>query len=132
MKKKIHKVKQKETPRILCEWLYLSTGEPALRRLYKYLLEEKDQDAQLWEEAGVLEIGLTEDSSMDVEVLPEAEWDEALTAYAGEQQADQVYTVIFTETDQAEAQMVMKELAEKAGGVFCKDTEDFLPEIKGR
>lgn len=58
MKKKIHKVKQKETPKILVEWLYLTAGAPALRRLYGYLQEKKDREAQLWEEAGVLEIGL--------------------------------------------------------------------------
>lgn len=132
MKKKIHKVKPKETPKPLSEWLYLTAGEPALRRLYAYLLEEKDRDAQLWEEAGVLEIRLAEGSSMDVELLPEEEWEEELAAYAAGQQADQVYTVTFAAAEQTEAQAVMKELAEKAGGVFCRDTEDFLPEIKGR
>ena len=132
MKKKIHKVKQKETPKILVEWLYLTAGAPALRRLYGYLQEKKDREAQLWEEAGVLEIGLPGGGSVDVELFPEEEWDEELAAYAAEQQADQVYTVTFTEADGAEAQAAMEELADEAGGVFCRDTEDFLPRIKGR
>ena len=95
-------------------------------------LEKKDREAQLWEEAGVLEIGLPGGGSVDVELFPEEEWDEELAAYAAEQQADQVYTVTFTEADEAEAQAIMKELADEAGGVFCRDTEDFLPRIKGR
>lgn len=139
-KKNIHRIKGKETkkgvreeiPKILSEWLYLSGGEPVLGRLYAYLKNAKDWDAQFWEEAGVLEIGLSKGGSVDMEVLETEEWDEELRDYAKDCQADQVYTVTFTEEDQAEAWILMNDLVREAGGVFCRDTEDFLPRIGGR
>ena len=46
------------------------------------------------------------------------------------QQADQVCTVTFQETDQKKARRLMERLVQRAGGVFCQDTEEFLPEIR--
>lgn len=130
--KRKQNIQREEAPVILSEWLYLSAGEPALRRLYEYLRKEKGQDAQLWEEAGVLEIGLSEGRSADLEVLDREDWDEELLAFAKGEQADQVYTMTFPETARAEVRILMGDLVREAGGVFCKDAEHFLPRIKGR
>lgn len=139
-KKNIHKAKGKDTRKetqeekqqVLSEWLYLSGGEPALGRLYTYLRKAADWDAQLWEEAGVLEIGLSRGGSVDVEVLKREEWDEELQTYAKNCRADQVYTVTFMEEDLAEVWILMNDLVREAGGIFCQDTEGFLPKIGER
>lgn len=114
------------------EWLYLPEAGVPVESLYEHLREREGVCAELWKEAGVLEITLSETGSMDLEILEKDQWDEALLTYIKERHADEVYTVTFMEADQAEARMVMEYLTNRAGGVFCRDTEDFLPEIKGR
>ena len=52
--KKKQKGTVKEALRIQSEWLYLSEREGILRCFYEYL-RESGREAQLWEEAGVLE-----------------------------------------------------------------------------
>lgn len=126
------KSRQKEIPEVLMEWLYLPEAGVTIQSLYQYLGEKEGVQAELWKEAGVLEIALSENGSMDLEILEEDQWDEELRSYIKEQQADEVYTVTFIEADQAKARTVMEYLTERTGGVFCRDTEDFLPEIKGR
>ena len=68
----------------------------------------------------MLELSLAEDSSMDMEVLEKDQWDDELCLFVKQRTVNEIYTISFPE-----------ELAGKAGGSFCKDTEDFLPEIKG-
>lgn len=130
-KQKKQKGNIKEAPKVLEEWLYLSEDEKVLRRFNGYLTEA-GKEVQLWEEAGVLETELAEGGCMDVELLEEDQWDGELFALAAQRRAVQIYTVLFPEANGAEAYALMKELAGKAGGCFCKDTEGFLPEIKGR
>ncbi|MDE6961970.1 MAG: hypothetical protein K2P27_14105, partial [Lachnospiraceae bacterium] len=64
------KGKTKEAPKVMEEWLYLSEEEGALRLLYEFLKEEEGQRAEFWEEAGVLEIGLLDAGSVDLESFP--------------------------------------------------------------
>ena len=124
------KGKTKEAPKVMEEWLYLSEEEGALRPLYEFLKEEEGQRAEFWEEAGVLEIGLLDAGSVDLEILPREEWDEELLACICEQQAAEVCTVTFMQEDAKKAQKVMEILVQKAGGIFCGDNRDFLPRIK--
>lgn len=124
------KAKEKKIPQVWLEWLYLSAGEPVLERLYTCLLQEDEEDVQFWKEAGVLEIGLPDGGPLDLEFLEEEYRDEALRSYMEKQQADQVCTVTFQETDQKKARRLMEKLVQRAGGVFCQDTEEFLPEIR--
>ncbi len=77
--KKKQKGTVKEALRIQSEWLYLSEREGILRCFYEYL-RESGREAQLWEEAGVLELSLAEDSSMDMEVLEKDQWDKKILA----------------------------------------------------
>lgn len=129
--KKKQKGSIKEALRIQSEWLYLSEREGILRHFYEYL-RETGREAQFWEEAGVLELSLAEDSSMDMEVLEKDQWDEELCLFIKQRTVNEIYTINFPEKDQKAAHALMEELAGKAGGSFCKDTEDFLPEIKER
>ena len=126
------KNKTKETPKIPEEWLYLGTGAGVLRRLYEAIKEEERFGAELWEEAGVLEIGLLEEGSLDLEILKEEDWDEALRGFLREQGADQVCTAVFMQENQKKARQAMEYLVSHAGGIFCMDSEDFLPRITKR
>ncbi len=123
------KAKTKETPKISEEWLYLAKGEGALRRLYECLRGEDRWKAELWEDAGVLEIGLPDGGSMDLELLEEEAFDETLLDFQREQGADQVFAATFMQENQKKARQVMETLVLQAGGVFCRDSEEFLPRI---
>ena len=123
--------KAKEAPKVMEEWLYLAEEEGALRRLYECLREEEGQKAEFWEEAGVLEIGLLDAGSVDLEILPEEEWDADLRAFAGERRTALICTAVFRQEDGKKARKVMEMLVQKAGGIFCRDNEEFLPRISG-
>ena len=123
------KTKTKEAPKLPEEWLYLAKGEGVLRRLYECLKEEDRFRAELWEEAGVLEIGFADAGNMDLELLEEDARDEALLDFQKEQGADWVCTVTYMQEDQKKARQVMEYLVRQAGGVFCRDSEDFLPRV---
>lgn len=131
IQKKTKKIKQNEAPSARAEWLYMADAGVSLRCLYE-LLRKEEWNTELWEEADVLEIMLPGAGAIDMEYLEEEQWEEALFAQIRKHQTEKVYTVTFAEEDYGQVQEVMKYLTEQAGGLFCRDTEDFFPQIRGR
>lgn len=112
------------------EWLYLAMEGVSLADLYQCLKEEKRWRAEYWEEAQVLEIGIPDAGSIDLESMETDMEDRKLCSYMEETKAKAVYAVTVMPEYFEKAEAVMQYIAEKTGGIFCGDTEDFLPEIK--
>lgn len=111
------------------DWLYFCPQEIEVRALYEAL--QDTYEAEIWEEAGVLEIMLSEKSSFDVEQAQIHPKDEITQQFADEQRAKCVFLATFAPEDYEPAERMMKLFLKKFGGIFCGDTEDFMPQLKG-
>ena len=110
------------------DWLYFCPKEVTVRELYQIFSEQ--DEVEIWEEAGVLEIPLDEKSSLDIETAQIHPKDEITRQFASEHGAEAVFLVTFMPEDYAKAEVIMKQILEKFGGIFCGDTEDFLPQMR--
>ncbi len=122
-----NKAPKKEIPE---EWLYLAKEGDSLGDLYQHLKGEKRWSAEYWEEAEVLEIRIPEAGSVDLEAMETDPEDHALRSYMEETGAKTAYAVTVMPEYFEKAQAVMQYIADKTGGIFCGDTEDFQPEIR--
>lgn len=110
------------------DWLYFCPEEITVRGLYEIFAGQ--EGVEIWEEAGVLEIPMDEKSSFDVEWAEIHPKDEITGQFAKEQNAKTVFLVTFMPEDYEKAEVIMQRILEKLGGVFCGDTEDFMPQIR--
>ena len=110
------------------DWLYFCPEEISVRDIYEVFADTVD--AEIWEEAGVLELLLTEKSTLDIETAQIHPKDEITQNFAKEQGAKCVFLATFLPEDYLQAEQMMRQLLEKFGGIFCGDTEDFTPVIQ--
>lgn len=111
-------------------WLYFCPTEQTIRGIYEILKEQNE--TEIWEEAGVMEVLLGEKSSLDIETAEIYPEDEVTQAFAKEQGANSVFLITFVPEDYELAKKVMKQILEQFGGIFCGDTEDFMPQVRNR
>ena len=135
MSKKV-KVKEKkvqkkpyENPEVPKEWLYMAPEGVKLCKVYEGIRECGEWEAEYWKEAEVLEIGIPEAGSVDLEEMDAELGDEALFSYMREKNIAKVYLVTIRPEYWERARGVMQYIAEKMGGFFCGDTKDFQPEV---
>lgn len=115
------------TDKKIGEWLYFCPKEITVRDLYEAL--EADNKVEIWEAAGILEVMLDEKSSFDVETTQIHPKDEITQSFAAEQGAKCVFLITFVPEDYEKAERIMKQILSSFGGVFCGDTEDFMPQM---
>ena len=84
-------------------------------------------ELEIWEDAGVLEIGMSDGASVDIETAQIHPKDELTASFAAEHQVKTVFLVTFKPETYEEAKKVMRRIMDKTGGFFCGDTEDFTP-----
>lgn len=123
---KVSEVKREKKSTQTGEWLYFSPEEINIRDIYEIFADVSG--AEVWEEAGVLEIPIGE-NVFDVEAEEIHPKDEVTLAFANEHQARELFLITFVPEDYDEAERMMRKILEKFGGIFCGDTEDFMPQI---
>lgn len=111
------------------DWLYFCKEEIGVRELYEVVKDS--YETEIWEEAGVLEIVLGEKSSFDIEQGKIHPKDEITQQFANEQGAACVFLATFSPDEYDVAERIMKIMLERFGGLFCGDTEDFMPQLRG-
>ena len=84
------------------EWLYFAPANVTVRSIYEVLTD--DYEVEIWEDAGVLEIGLNDGATLFLVTLKPEEFETAKKA--------------------------MNKIAASLGGLFCGDTEDFTPVLQ--
>ena len=113
-KKSVGKAKKaSEVIKVPGDWLYMTPQEIGVRQIYEVFGEQDGYELEIWEDAGVLEIGMSEGASVDIETAQIHPKDEVL--------------VTFKPETYEEAKKVMRRIMDKTGGFFCGDTEDFTP-----
>lgn len=110
---------------------YMLQEEVSAKRIAQVLVEgypDYSEKLECWDEAGVLEILVGEDSSVDLEclVLSEAELEEDFLV------SNHVKCVYSVHTDSEQMQEVKRmftHIVSKLGGILCSDSADFMPVI---
>lgn len=110
------------------EWLYLGKEGCSVRQIADTL--DKDYELEIWEDAGVLEIILTQEVSMDMEHVKIHPKDEITRAFVEKEGCEEVFLVTFAPEEYEKAECVMRKIMDACGGMFCGDTEDFRPVVK--
>lgn len=120
---------KKESPAVPGEWLYLAPEGVTVRGIAGAI--RKKDAIELWEEAGVLEIELGERSSFDMEHATIHPKDAFTRSFVEENGCTEVYLVTFAPENYDGAKEIMQQILDGCGGLFCGDTEDFAPVIRG-
>lgn len=111
------------------EWLYLAKEETGIRQIGQAIAEY--YETELWEEAGVLEVLFPESTSMDFEYAKIHPKDEVTRTYVEKEGYAEVFLVTFAPEEYELAEKVMNQIVKVCGGMFCGDTEDFMPVVRG-
>ena len=105
----------------------MTPQEIGVRQIYEAFEEQDGYELEIWEDAGVLEIGMSEGASVDIETAQIHPKDEVTASFAAKHQVKTVFLVTFKPETYEEAKKVMRRIMDKTGGFFCGDTEDFTP-----
>ena len=116
-----------QKPSVPGEWLYMCEKELSMQELKQSFGADSSYDVEVWEEAGVLEIGWGEKCSFDMEKTEIHPKDEITAAYANERGVKSVFLATFSPEEYETSQKIMKTICDACGGFFCGDTENFLP-----
>lgn len=107
------------------EWLYFAPEAVDVRQIADVL--DGTCELEIWQEAGVLEIMYGGESSMDMEEGTIHPKDQVTAAFAEEHGCNRVYLVTFSAEEYEKVLPVMRHILHDCGGIFCGDTEDFMP-----
>lgn len=111
------------------EWLYLAKAKVSVREIADALPET--YEIEIWEEAGVLEIMIREGVSVDIEHVKIHPKDELTCRFVGEMGYEEVFLVTFAPEEYDCVKKLMQQIMSACGGMFCGDTEDFSPIMRG-
>lgn len=125
---KKQKTERMQKPSVPGEWLYLAPEGTTVRQIAESM-DERD-GIELWEEAGVLEIGIHEGSSMDMERAEIHPKDGLTRSFMEQNGCEEVFLVTFAPEDYGRAEVFMHQILSGCGGLFCGDTEDFMPVLR--
>lgn len=118
------------------EWLYFAPANVTVRSIYDVLTDENGEsgtdsyEVEIWEDAGVLEVGLNDGASLDIEQAKIPPKDEITAAFAKEHGCENVFLVTLKPEEFETAKKAMNKIAASLGGLFCGDTEDFTPVLQ--
>lgn len=131
-KNKLKKIKSEKNKKIVVmnEWFYMNDNDIAIRELYEAILRMNITEPEIWEEQQIMEIPLSMQESIDVEKLESRFGDEFSDEFMDKRNIRSVFSFSFKEEVNESAMNIMKELIKELGGIFCADTEDFMPIIE--
>ena len=110
------------------EWLYFAPANVTVRSIYEVLTD--DYEVEIWEDAGVLEIGLNDGATLDIEWTKIPAKDDITAGIAKHHGCVIVFIVtLISEVFETEKKSMSK-IAASLGGLFCGDTEDFTPVLQ--
>ena len=86
-KKSVGKAKKaSEVIKVPGDWLYMTPQEIGVRQIYEAFGEQDGYELEIWEDAGVLEIGMSDGASVDIETAQIHPKDELTASFAAEHQ----------------------------------------------
>ena len=107
----------------------MSQKDLTVRGLQEVFSGEEQVHTEIWEEAGVLEVILSDGSSMDFEEGNHNLQDPYSQRFLAANQVQKIFSVTLGPDNYELARVQMKRIVEQMGGFFCGDTDDFRPGI---
>ena len=132
-KSKLKKIKEKKPAvvKVPSQWLFVAKEEVTARDVKVSLEDYEGVELEIWEAAGIVEVVLSDGKSIDFEQTEVDLGDEYSNEFLAKQQAKALFYVTIHPDSAELAQAAMKHVLSKIPGVFCGDTDDFEPFIKG-
>ena len=123
-------IKQNKGNMMLSEWFYMNPDNISVSDIKEALKDDKDVTLELWNEAGVIEITLSDGQTMDVESAQVEFKDEYSNEFLQRNQIQSLFYVTIGRGSGAEVTTAMKQIVRQLGGFFCGDTDNFEPVVK--
>lgn len=127
--KKTNPVKQKTVPvKHPAGWFLMAGADIGVREIKNIFPPESD--IEIWPEAGVLEIVISEKMSMDIEEteLPD---DPESRAYFTERGISRIFYISFRDEVYEAAYALMRKMVRELPVTICADTDDLKPVVEG-
>lgn len=128
-KQKIRNKSQRSAALAPRYWFYMSASDVTIRELADSLEDDETVTVEIWEEAGVVEITLADGKTVDIEAGRPGLTDEYSRMFLEKNGIRSLFYVTIVPESFEQASAVMNTAAERTGGFFCADTEDFSPFI---
>ncbi|SDB03779.1 hypothetical protein [Eubacterium oxidoreducens] len=110
-------------------WYFMNEQKLTVQEI-KDVLDEERYDIEIWHEACVLEVGVADKLSIDIEELETDLRDEYSNRYLEEHKIHSVFYISFRPEEYDRCEPVMKEILQGLGGRICGDTDDFTPVLQ--
>ena len=107
-------------------WFYMSARSITVADL-RDMLADSGYDIEIWEAAGVLEVGIEEKLSVDIETLDTDLGDAFSNEFVAEHGIQSIFYLSFPSKEYPKCRPVLERLASCEGGMICGDTENFEP-----
>lgn len=114
------------------EWFYMSPFEVHASMIADLAKETGFGETELWGELNILELIISDKSSVDFELLRNNFKDEADVAFLEERKIKTIFAVTFSHCSLDDFRPFALDLLKKWEGVFCADTHDFNPRIENK
>ena len=121
--------KQSSTIRIK-DWFYMNQKEITVHEIKECMQTVEGVQVEIWREAGIVEITLSDGHSIDMEEGQVYFADAYSDAFVEKHQVHSLFYVTIAPDFFAVAEPVMKAMTATLGGFFCADTDDFQPIVK--
>lgn len=111
-------------------WFYFHSGALTASQIVHAVTElYPDASAELWSEAGVIELTLASKVCVDFEQIPPQFSDEEGTQFLQEHKIQTLFQVSFSPEAASNVLPCFEQLSHTLGGFFCADTPGLLPRI---
>lgn len=107
------------------DWFYMNSSNVMVRDIDQSLKSFQDLTTEIWEDAGVLELSISDKSSLDFEAMNPYFKDKEGEEYLKKNDIHTLFMVSFPSEDISQVIPIMKHITNHLGGFFCEDTEDF-------
>lgn len=87
-------------------------------------------DIEVWVEAGVLEVGVEEKLSIDIEQCELDLGDEYSNEFIADNGINSVFYISFKSSEEEKCMLILKEMLTRLDGMLCADSDDFSPIIR--
>ena len=132
-KSKLKKIKEKKTTiaKFPSQWLFVAKEEVTARDVKNALDDYVGIELEIWEAAGIVEVVLSDGRSIDFEQTAVDLHDAYSNEFLAKQQAKALFYVTIHPDSADLVTPVMQHVLGKIAGVFCGDTDDFSPFVRG-
>lgn len=132
-KSKLKKIKEKKQTavKLPSQWLFVAKEEVSARDVKNALEDLGDIELEIWDAVGIVEVVLSDGKSIDFEQTEVDLGDDYSNEFLEKQKAKALFYVTIHPDSANLAQPVMRHVLSKIQGVFCGDTDDFEPFVRG-